>query len=124
VVLPCVLAACSTRSRVETLTSTAGTAVSISPSSKLSSGHVVPDVVGNRRIQAEAVIVKSGLSPRIVPSGSSSLGASDRVLSQVPTPGTRVPRHATVLLRVSCVPAPCPSPAHGAIYDPCSCATT
>lgn len=82
---------------------------------------LVPDVVGLMKAQAEERLVELDLRWTVAGAGPP---ADNTVVEQSPPPGTPIADVEEVILRVRCVPAPCPSPPAGEeIYDVCTCAT-
>ena len=82
---------------------------------------LVPDLVGLMKAQAEERLVELDLRWTVAGAGPP---ADNTVIEQSPPPGTPIADVEEVILRVRCVPAPCPSPpAEEEIYDVCTCAT-
>ena len=84
----------------------------------------VPNLVQRPRVGAIKAVLKLGLNVRVIALRQTAGKTRDRVASQVPLAGSRIPVGAEVVLAVYCRPPPCKSPPKGrTIYDQCTCAT-
>ena len=78
----------------------------------------VPDLAGLSQSQAEAAIRAAGLAVGTVTSQTSSTVPAGEVVSQAPSPGTKVDKGTSVSIVVSSGPPPTPSPSPSLVLVP------
>lgn len=117
-VIPLAMVACTHSSHETPAGSVPNDRSAVGSPSREALDGAMPDLVGLSRSQAAERLDHLGLLFEVVATGPPGDGT---VVGQNPAAGTPLPASAVVRLVVRCVPAPCPSPLHGTIFDPCTC---